>query len=32
MAVIKPYSMGLAKVQEIRDSVIEFRAAGKWAT
>lgn len=31
MAVIKPYSMGLGKVQEIRDSVIAFRAAGKWA-
>lgn len=31
MAVIKPYAMGLGKVQEIRDSVIAFRAAGKWA-
>jgi protease-4 len=31
MAVIKPYSMGLAKVQEIRDSIQAFRASGKWA-
>ena len=31
MAVLKPYTMGLGKVQEIRDSIIAFRAAGKWA-
>jgi protease-4 len=31
MAVIRPYSMGLGKVQEIRDSILAFRAAGKWA-
>ncbi|HET6374018.1 MAG TPA: signal peptide peptidase SppA [Candidatus Polarisedimenticolia bacterium] len=31
MAVIKPFSMGLGKIQEIRDSVIDFRSSGKWA-
>ncbi len=31
MAIIKPYSMGLGKVQEIRDAIIEFRSSGKWA-
>ena len=30
MAVIKPYAMGLGKVQEIRDSVIAFHESGKW--
>jgi len=31
MAVIKPYSMGLGKVQELRDAIKGFRASGKWA-
>ena len=31
MAIIRPYSMGLAKVQEIRDAIQQFRASGKWA-
>lgn len=31
MCVIRPYSMGLGKVQEIRDAIQEFRASGKWA-
>ncbi len=30
VAVIKPFSMGVAKVQEIRDAVLGFREAGKW--
>ena len=31
MAAVKHYSMGLGKGQEIRDSIIAFRASGKWA-
>ncbi len=31
MAIIKPFSMGLGKVQEIRDAVLDFRSSGKWA-
>ncbi len=31
MVVIKPFSMGLGKVQEVRDAVLRFRGRGKWA-
>src|SRR5512132_795747 len=31
MVVLKPFSMGMGKVQEIRDAVLDFRAKGKWA-
>ncbi|HKY30997.1 MAG TPA: signal peptide peptidase SppA [Candidatus Polarisedimenticolia bacterium] len=31
MVVLKPFSMGLGKVQEIRDAVLAFRESGKWA-
>src|SRR5688572_6395551 len=29
MVVIKPFSMGLGKVQEIRDAVLDLRSRGK---
>ncbi|MGH9866724.1 MAG: signal peptide peptidase SppA [Candidatus Polarisedimenticolia bacterium] len=31
MVELKPFSMGMGKVQEIRDAVLAFRAKGKWA-
>src|SRR5262245_26781616 len=31
LAVIRPYSMGLGKVQEVRDAIQRFRESGKWA-
>lgn len=31
IVVIKPFQMGMGKIQELRDTVKEFRAAGKWA-
>jgi protease-4 len=31
MVVLKPFRMGMGKVQEIRDAVADLRAKGKWA-
>ena len=31
VARIKPFQMGVAKIQELRDGIIAFRASGKWA-
>jgi protease IV len=31
MVVLKPFSMGMGKVQEIRDAVLDLRSRGKWA-
>ncbi len=31
VARIKPFQMGVAKIQELRDGILAFRAGGKWA-
>ncbi len=31
VTVIRPFSMGVGKIQELRDSIIDFRESGKWA-